>query len=79
VAEKKQEKTDKAVKVTPNNVISLADNRCLSEGCKAKSKRAGFCDEHFEWFKAGLITKEGKYVIDFEKKYQHFLAAKKAA
>lgn len=75
MAEKKQDKPQ----LTPNNVISLADNRCAAEGCKAKSKRASFCDEHFEWFKAGLITKEGKQVVDFDKKYQHFIAAKKTA
>lgn len=74
MAEKKQEK-----QLTPNNVVSLADNKCKAEGCKAKSKKADFCDEHFAWFKAGLITKEGKQVIDFEKKYQHYMAAKKAA
>lgn len=74
MAEKKQEK-----QLTPNNVVSMADNKCQADGCKSKSKRAGFCDEHFAWFKAGLITKEGKQVVDFEKKYQHYTAAKKAA
>ncbi|MCK6599155.1 MAG: hypothetical protein L6Q37_12385 [Bdellovibrionaceae bacterium] len=75
MAEKKQEKTQ----LVPNNVVSLTDNRCKAEGCKSKSKKAEFCEEHFNWFKAGLITKEGKYVIDFEKKYQHYLASKKVA
>lgn len=75
MADKKQEKTQ----LTPNNVVNLSDNKCIADGCKAKSKRASFCDEHFSWFKAGLITKEGKQVIDFEKKYQHYTSAKKAA
>ena len=75
MAEKKKEKQQ----LVPNNVISLADSRCIAEGCKSKSKRANFCPEHFEWFKAGLITKEGKQVVDFDKKYQHFMNAKKAA
>jgi hypothetical protein len=70
---------DKKPNLVPNNVVSLADARCQSEGCKAKAKRASFCDEHFEWFKAGLITKEGKPASDFDKKYQHFLSAKKKA
>lgn len=70
---------DKKQNLVPNNVVSLADNKCHAEGCKSKSKRAGFCEQHFDWFKAGLITKEGKAVIDFDKKYQHYLASKKAA
>ena len=68
------EKKDKQV---PNNVIPLASARCASEGCKAKPTRAGFCEEHFEWFKAGLITKEGHRALDFAKKYQHFMSGKR--
>ncbi len=79
MAEKKEEKKQENKPLTPSNVISLADNRCNAEGCKSKSKRAGFCNEHFDWFKAGLINKEGKQVVDFDKKYQHFMSAKKAS
>lgn len=70
---------DKKPNLVPNNVVSLADARCTAEGCKSKHTRAGFCNEHFDWFKAGLITKEGKPAMDFDKKYQHFLQAKKKA
>lgn len=50
-----------------NNVISMPQ-KCKGENCKHKDKRAGFCDEHYMWFKEGLITKEGIKVIDFDKK-----------
>lgn len=73
------DKNDKKPNLVPNNVVSLADSRCHAEGCKAKHQRASFCNEHFEWFKSGLITKEGKPALDFDKKYQHFMSSKKKA
>jgi len=63
----------------PGQVISLASVKCQADGCKSKPTRAGFCEEHFDWFKAGLITKEGHRAMDFDKKYQHYLASKKKA
>lgn len=69
--------SEKKEKQVPNNVIPLAAARCASEGCKAKPTRAGFCEEHFEWFKAGLITKDGHKALDFDKKYQHFMNGKR--
>lgn len=59
----------------PGKVISMDDYRCKSEGCKAKSTKAQFCGEHFEWFKAGLITKDGARAQDFEKKYYQYIAS----
>jgi hypothetical protein len=47
---------------------------CKCEGCKGQQDRFTFCDTHYEWFKFGLITKEGKKVGDFEKKWGHFEA-----
>jgi len=55
-----------------NNIIAIS--RCLAEDCAKKSQRADFCDEHFAWFKAGLINKKGEKVKDFERKLQHFTA-----
>lgn len=55
-----------------NNVVDLVLTKCLAEGCKKKQSKASFCDEHYDWFKAGLITKSGSLAKDFEKKYQHF-------
>jgi hypothetical protein len=54
-----------------DNVVSLS--RCKAEGCSKKSEVMDFCKEHFDWFKFGLITKEGKRPVDFDKKYQAYL------
>ncbi len=82
MADKKNDKQPTNPKVqtqVPGKVISMDDYRCKSEGCKAKSTKANFCDEHFAWFKAGLITKEGAKAQDFEKKYYQYVAAQKKA
>lgn len=47
---------------------------CLAGGCKKDSRRFGFCDEHFEHYKFGLINKNGQPVPDYDKKIEHFLA-----
>lgn len=61
----------------PTNVVPMAAEKCTCEGCKAKPTRAGYCSEHFDWFKAGLITKEGKKALDFEKKHYHYMLKNK--
>lgn len=63
----------------PQNVVALGANKCQSEDCKKAPDRAGFCNEHFAWFKAGLITKEGKKASDFDKKFYHYTKARKSA
>ncbi|UYL08110.1 hypothetical protein B9G69_013750 [Bdellovibrio sp. SKB1291214] len=65
-------------KQIPNNVVSLAAEKCCGEGCKKKAEKASFCAEHFMWFKEGLITKEGAKAADFDKKYYQFVARKAA-
>jgi hypothetical protein len=45
---------------------------CHSYGCKTKAHRFNFCDEHYDWFKFGLIKKTGEPVSDFEKKFGHY-------
>jgi hypothetical protein len=47
---------------------------CHSWGCKAKSNRFNFCDEHYDHFKFGLIKKSGEPVSDYEKKFEHYAA-----
>ncbi len=47
---------------------------CHAVGCKHKSARFNFCDEHYEHFKFGLIKKTGEPVLDYEKKFEHFRA-----
>ncbi|RME14654.1 MAG: hypothetical protein D6797_08325 [Bdellovibrio sp.] len=61
----------------PNNMISLPQG-CPVEGCGKKAKRAGFCEEHFNWFKAGLVNRKGEKPSDFDKKLQSY-QRKKAA
>lgn len=52
--------------------------KCTAMGCKANDKRFGFCDEHYEQFKFGLITRGGKQVSDFDRKIEHYQAFQKA-
>lgn len=61
----------------PDNVVSIV--RCVADGCGKRADRMTFCSEHFDWFKFGLITKEGKRPTDFDKKYQAFMSMKKKA
>ncbi len=67
---KEHKKEDK-----PNNVMSLPQ-KCKSDDCKQKDMRMGFCDEHFVWYKEGLITTKGEIVKDFDKKFQAFMHRK---
>jgi hypothetical protein len=60
------------------NVLAMP-SRCASEGCSKKTEVQTFCKEHFDWFKFGLITKEGKKPIDFDKKMVAFMKHKHAA
>jgi len=58
---------------------------CGAQSCKGKESRFGFCTEHYEHFKFGLINKKGVKVPDWESKYNHYQSyllkekAKKAA
>jgi hypothetical protein len=59
-------------------VVSVDVHKCTAEACKVKPDRAGFCKEHYMWFKEGLITLEGYKAKDFDKKYQAMLNRKSA-
>lgn len=61
-----------------NNPAPHVVERCPAEDCGKKPKRMHFCEEHFEWFKAGLINRMGQKPSDFDKKYQSY-QRKKAA
>lgn len=68
-------------KESANNVVGLV-TACTAEGCKKKPEVAGYCEEHFVWFKEGMLTKDGKKPTDFDKKFVSFLkrqSKKKAA
>lgn len=60
-----------------NNVVGMT--LCPVEKCGKKASRAEFCEEHFSWFKEGLVSRNGMKPKDFDKKYQAFLRHKKAA
>ncbi|NQZ00632.1 MAG: hypothetical protein HRT45_08190 [Bdellovibrionales bacterium] len=53
------------------NVVALP-TECPAEGCGKKPKRSAFCEEHFVWFKEGLINRKGERPKDFDKKYMAF-------
>lgn len=75
-------KSENADKQFPNNVVQLHANKCVAEDCKTKPARAGFCNEHYDWFKEGLLTMEGYKAKDFDKKYHAWMRrreVKKAA
>ncbi len=67
---KKKKKNNK-----PANVVELPQ-RCPV--CDGKSTRASFCDEHFQWFKMGLVNRKGEKPKDFDKKYQAYMRKKAA-
>lgn len=50
---------------------------CQATACKGKPHKFDFCSEHFDQFKFGLITKSGKPVPDYEKKFDHYQLYKK--
>lgn len=80
MSQKVEKKAEKATtQQIPNNVVEMGPAKCTAEGCKSKPTKAGFCDQHYDWFKQGLITKSGGYAKDFDKKYQHYLKNKKVA
>jgi len=57
---------------TPAKVVNISDHKCAYIECKKKPDRASFCNEHFDWFKAGLITKNGQKSPDFERKFYNY-------
>lgn len=80
MSEKKPTKNTPAPeKQMPSNVVSFAAAKCTAEGCSKKPSRAGFCEEHYEHFKEGLITMEGYKARDFDKKYHAWMKRKQVA
>lgn len=61
----------------PGTVASLPD-RCPADSCKKPVRRMHFCEEHFLWYKEGLINKRGEKPSDFDKKYQNYMRKKAA-
>lgn len=61
-----------------DNVLELSTSVCPVQGCGKKAARSKFCSEHFQWFKAGIITRDGEKPTDFDKKFQAFMRRKAA-
>jgi hypothetical protein len=59
--------------------VAAITSRCKADGCKAGSQKMDFCEEHFTWFKFGLVDKHGHRPIDFDKKYAAFVKHHKVA
>lgn len=56
--------------------------QCKVGGCKHNPSKFGFCTQHFDQFKFGLINKHGEHCLDYEKKldqYEHLKAAGRKA
>jgi hypothetical protein len=62
-----------------DNVVAIAATVCCVEKCGKKGDRLNFCPEHYAWFKEGLVNKQGKRPVDFDKKYQAYLHRTKTA
>jgi|GEM_PF-6789999 len=48
--------------------------QCKKHGCKHSPSKFGFCADHFDQFKFGLINKGGEPCMDYDKKldqYEH--------
>ena len=67
-----------AKQIPAAKVINLNPLKCTAEECKTAPDKAGFCQEHFTWFKEGLITVQGSRAKDFDKKYHAWLRRKSA-
>jgi hypothetical protein len=78
MSEKQTKNNPSPEKQMPSNVVALGSNKCVAEECKSKPARAGFCEEHYTWFKEGLITMDGYKAKDFDKKYHAWLRRKSA-
>lgn len=50
---------------------------CKFKACKHNPSKFGFCGEHFDQYKFGLINKHGEYVPDYEKKIEQYEDFKK--
>jgi hypothetical protein len=50
--------------------VSNMPDKCPVEACGKGAKKLAFCEEHFMWFKQGLVNKKGEKPSDFDKKFQ---------
>ncbi|MCB0412322.1 MAG: hypothetical protein KDD22_07340 [Bdellovibrionales bacterium] len=72
-----ENKDEKLKGPQPTNIVQMP-SRCPVDKCGKKATRSEFCEEHFIWFKEGLINRKGEKPKDFDKKYQAFMRRKAA-
>lgn len=65
-------------KQNPGSNVAPMTERCCAEGCSKAQSKLAFCEEHFVWYKEGLVNKKGERPSDFDKKFAVF-QRKKAA
>lgn len=65
-------------KDSKNAAPGASTDRCPVSECKKGVQRMHFCNEHFLWYKEGLINKRGEKPTDFDKKYQNYMRKKAA-
>ena len=58
---------------------SAGPTHCRFTACKGKIDKFGFCQNHYEMYMSGVIRGDGTKPVDFEKKFEQFLARKKVA
>lgn len=63
----------------PSGGAPVTQLHCLCKGCKGRPEVFGFCVEHYDHYKFGLINKKGDRVPDYDQKLDHYLSHKKAA
>lgn len=72
----KKEQPAQATGGNPAAAKGATVEKCGCQDCKAYAARFGFCNEHFDHYKFGLINKKGEKVLDYERKFEHFTAFK---
>jgi len=60
----------------PQRQAPVGPSHCPAKECKQNEWRFGFCKEHYDHYKFGLINKKGERVSDYDKKKKHFEAYK---
>ena len=58
----------------PKKATTSGTGGCTAKGCRHSEARFGFCEEHYEHFKFGLIKRSGEPASDYEKKFEHWQA-----
>ncbi len=69
-----QEKKVQAPKNQQQAPQAVERSHCKADGCKKGVEKFGFCMEHYDWYMSGLLRGDGQKPIDFEQKYQQYMA-----